>query len=197
MSNFSTYREPFSQESPRAYYESMLAALLEEEGHIRSYDRRPLVFVCHPLTAPEPDQVARNMLRMAEVMLLLSIMTSVRCLNQLPYHGRFNPDDPGDLELKFKIFYHGAISACDRVVVTKGYERSTGCRNEVASARALRKRVFALRSWIEEEADIPEDFEPIDEDRLPSLLDFSGTRRHTMQAGFRGRLPWWRLAKRI
>lgn len=74
----------------------------------------------------------------------LSAATTTVCVNQLPYLARFNPNDPGELDLKFDIFYNGVIEACDQVLVAPGYTRSTGCQKEIAHAQHIGRPLYLI-----------------------------------------------------
>lgn len=164
--------------NPKVLYECMLY----QEGELIHRERRyypglPIVFVAGPLSADDEFTRVVNLLRLGNVIIELSTRFNVRCANQTRYNLFMNPHDPGDLDLKFEIFYRGVIELCDFVVVMPGYERSSGCLREIAYARALGKPVYLLDlgklTLVHEARSYLEQHWPIASSHLADLLDFS------------------------
>lgn len=157
------------------------------ERELIARDRRlyklPIAFVVGPLSAATEFEQIHNLVRMASVIIELSIRFKVRCPNQTRHNMLLNPPprDPGNLDFKFEIFYKQLISLCDIVLVMPGYERSSGCQKELAYARAMGKPIYLLDlnklTRVHEMHSVLEKQWPIAADRLADLLDFGGDLR--------------------
>jgi hypothetical protein len=99
---------------------------------------RPLVFVCGPLNADSPQQVAAHVLTaQAATVQLVALGCAPYCPHQnLGFALGVIPE--ADAEDVNQVF----LDLADAVFVLPGWSRSFGSRREIASARASRKPIF-------------------------------------------------------